>query len=596
MTARLLDRRPLATALAPWVGAGVLTPGDAQLAATLCTLAGEADVAVGLGVALAIRAPRSGHVALDPFRIEEQVLADVEHLDPDAVEAVIELDWPPNAAAWCERIAASPVTAAAGAPVVVDHGLVYLRRFHQQECRVADRLRVMAADVGSGAGGRADLDLVAGTLQLDGWQRTAVERCLGGRLGVLTGGPGTGKTRTVAALLSVLFRTHGPDLRVALAAPTGKAAGRMGESIAASVELLRRSTADGFDTVADRMTTLETSTVHRLLGARPDGAGFRHDARRPLPHDVVIIDEASMLSLSMTDALLDALRPGSRLVLVGDPGQLASVEAGSVLGDIATATGTLADRVAELTLSRRFPPDSRIGRFAAAVREGDVGTADAVLSETPGDPDTTGAAVLVHVDAPAAVRDGLAAHARALVDAARRGDADGAVDLLHHQRILCAHRRGWAGVSHWNRVIEGYLAAEGAPTRGMYTGRPLMVTVNDPTRGLFNGDLGVVVRTPEGARVAFGPGDPPRLVAPSHLDAIETVHAMTIHKSQGSEFDHVVVVLPSADSRLATRELLYTAVTRARSSVTLVGDRATVAAAIGRSNPRTSALRQRLSA
>ena len=192
--------------------------------------------------------------------------------------------------------------------------------------------------------------------------------------------------------------------------------------------------------------------------------------------------------------------------------------------------------------------------------------------------------------------DDLAAHARSLAEAARSGDVAGSVELLHRQRVLCAHRRGRAGVSHWNRVIETHLATGGAPTRGMYFGRPLMVTLNDPTRGLFNGDLGVVVHTADGARVAFGPGDPPRLVAPSHLDAIETVHAMTIHKSQGSEFDHVVVVLPSADSRLATRELLYTAVTRARSSVTLVGDRATVAAAIGRSNPRTSALRQRLSA
>jgi exodeoxyribonuclease V alpha subunit len=591
MTARLAARRPLADGLRPWVDARVLTAADVAVAATVCQLAGDTDPLVALGVALAVRAPRSGHVALDVSRVGEQVLTDVEHLDPEAVVAVLELPWPADPAAWLDRIAASPVTDGDESPLVVDRGLVYLRRFHRQECRVAERLAALAATTERATDG---VDPVAAVLGLDPGQRSAVERCLGGRLGVLTGGPGTGKTRTVAALLAVLLLdgSAGGDLRIALAAPTGKAAARMGESIAGSIDVLRAAGA-GFDVVADRMSAVEPSTVHRLLGVQRSTGGFRHHARRPLPHDVVIVDEASMLSLSLVDALLDALRPGARLVLVGDPAQLASVEAGSVLGDIAAADGPVADRVSELVVSRRFPAASRIGRFAAAVRAGDVDGALGVLGE-PSAASDDGAAQLLHVSEPDAVVERITDGAEALGRAAHDGDVPTALACLERLRVLCAHRRGRAGVAHWNRLVESNLPGSARSLVGMYLGRPLLVTVNDPTRGLFNGDLGVVVRTPDGPRVAFGPGEPARLIAPAHLDAVETVHAMTIHKSQGSEFDEVVVILPSADSRLASRELLYTAVTRARESVTLVGDRATIAVAIGRKVSRTSGLRARL--
>ena len=181
-----------------------------------------------------------------------------------------------------------------------------------------------------------------------------------------------------------------------------------------------------------------------------------------------------------------------------------------------------------------------------------------------------------------------------MTSSARHGEVAAAVDALDGLRVLCAHRRGRAGVAHWNRTIEDMIGSAGSSTTGMYPGRPVMITRNDPARGLFNGDVGVVVRTDDGPRVAFAAEGEPRLLAPAHLDGLETVHAMTIHKSQGSEFDHVVVILPSADSRLATRELLYTAVTRARTRVTLVGDAATVAAAIGRRAARTSGLAARL--
>jgi len=521
----------------------------------------------------------------------------VEHLDPESVSAVIELDWPADPAGWLARLTGSAVSQGPSSPIVIDAGLVYLRRFHHQECSVAAHLVRLASEPADASG---DLAAVAAVLTLDDGQRTAVERCLNGRLGVLTGGPGTGKTRTVAALLAALLVDGRVDPTgtplIALAAPTGKAAARMGESIVGSLDALRSSEDARFVAVADQLAAVTPSTIHRLLGVRGGGVGFRHDARRPLPHDVVIVDEASMVSLSLMDALLDAIRPGARLILVGDPDQLASVEAGSVLGDIAAATGVVANRVSELTVSRRFPADSRIGRFAAAIRTGDVAAAERVVVGADDAADTEGAATLRFESDPAEVVPTLIDHARATLDAARRGDAAAAIDGLDRLRVLCAHRRGRAGVSHWNRLIESALSLGGHPTRGMYLGRPLMVTVNDPTRGLFNGDLGVVVGTEAGDRVAFGPADPPRLVAPAHLDAVETVHAMTIHKSQGSEFDEVVVVLPSPDSRLATRELLYTAVTRARGSVVLVGDPATIAASIARPVIRTSALRRRLSA
>ena len=590
MTARLALRRSLVEALRPWVDARVLDAADVSVASTVCQLAEETDPEVVLAVALALRAPRSGHVALDLFRVEEQVLADIEHLDPDAVVAVLELPWPADARRWFERVCASPVAVGGASPLVVEHDLVYLRRFHRSECRVAERLSALAGEP-SVAG--APVEQVAEALQLDPGQRAAVERCLAGRLGVLTGGPGTGKTRTVAAFLAVLLggAPVGGRPRIALAAPTGKAAARMGESIAGSIDLLRAS--PEFVEIADEMAAVEPSTVHRLLGVRRGTGSFRHDARRPLPHDVVIIDEASMMSLSLVDALLDALRPGARLVLVGDPAQLASVEAGSVLGDIAAADGPVAGRVSELVVSRRFPADSRIGRFAAAVRSGDVATAVGVLDDASGG--SIGAAVLVHVADPGDVVDRITDGAAALGRAALDGDVAAALAELDRLRVLCAHRRGRAGVAHWNRVAEAALPGSGRSSIATSPGRPLMVTRNDPTRGLFNGDLGVVVRTPDGPRVAFGPTEPARLIAPAHLDAVETVHAMTIHKSQGSEFDEVIVILPSADSRLASRELLYTAVTRARASVTLVGDRATIAAAIARRVERTSGLRARLS-
>jgi exodeoxyribonuclease V alpha subunit len=349
-------------------------------------------------------------------------------------------------------------------------------------------------------------------------------------------------------------------------------------------------------------------------------------------HDVVIVDETSMVSLPLLAHLLDAVRPDARVVLVGDPGQLASVEAGSVLGDIAgpaveaalegepAPPGEVTNCVAVLTRSYRFPAGSPVGRFAAAVRSGAADAAVTVLeaasapgpadashisfadegTEVPTDPAADGV-VLRWERSGGDTDEGAAAVGVAGLGAARRtlaaavaGDAAGAIDALGSLRVLCAHRRGPFGVARWNWQFEEWLADGAARAVGYYVGRPLLVTANDPVSGLTNGDLGVVVATDTSPRVAFAVGGGVRLVAPARLEAVETVHAMTIHKSQGSEFDEIVVVLPPADSRLATRELLYTAVTRARHGVTLVGSEAALRRAIANRVVRQSGLRDRL--
>jgi len=462
----------------------------------------------------------------------------------------------------------------------VEHGLIYLRRFHDLEISVADRLIALASEPTSAP---EAIDDLSERMHLDDGQRQAVRTCLASRLGVLVGGPGTGKTRTVATILAALLRDEGATPRIALAAPTGKAAARMGESIANAAALLETSDPD----LADSMRQVRPSTVHRLLGVRRGSAAFRHNASDPLHHDVVIIDEASMMSLPLSASLLEALSASTRLILVGDPDQLASVEAGSVLADLVAARGPISSCVAELTANHRFGAGSAIGELAAAVRRGDVeGTRRAL--------DTGGGASL-HSSGSTA-RSIVEPVALAMRQAALAGDQTLAAEQLDSVRVLCAHRRGPAGVARWNSLVESWLG-DVRPFSD-YAGRPVMVTVNDAPRRLFNGDIGVVVEQPEtGAlEVVIPDGESIRHVPRVHLGRVETVHALTIHKSQGSEFDRVVVVLPSADSLLATRELLYTAITRARSSVTLIGSLDAVLAAVSRPTRRASGLRARLHA
>ncbi len=567
-------RRQLLDGLRIWREAGVLDAAEVHIASNLAARAGEQRPDVALGLALAVAAPRSGHVALDPDNVRESAMRDAERIDDEASNAVAELPWPVDTEAWREEIANSPL-----APEIlrVENGLVYLRRFHDLECSVAERLITLASQ--STTDGIA-ADALSEAMGLDDGQRDAVRTCLASRLGVLVGGPGTGKTRTVATILAALLSGDGSTPRVALAAPTGKAAARMGESIAAAAALLDSTDPE----LAESMRQLKPSTIHRLLGVRYGTAAFRRDASDPLHHDVVIIDEASMMSLPLTASLLDALGGGTRLILVGDPGQLASVEAGSVLADLVAADGPTSSCVAELTANHRFDAGSAIAELAAAVRDGDVDAASRVLQD--------GTGIALHSSS-APARSLIEPVAVAMRRAALDGEATVAAEHLDAVRVLCAHRRGPAGVARWNAMVESWLG-DVRPFSD-YAGRPVMVTQNDATRRLFNGDIGVVIDRDGALEVVLPEGDGVRSVPRVHLGRVETVHALTIHKSQGSEFDQVVVVLPSADSLLATRELLYTAITRARSSVTLVGSLDAVLAAVARPTWRASGLRARLS-
>ncbi|MGB0209754.1 MAG: exodeoxyribonuclease V subunit alpha [Ilumatobacteraceae bacterium] len=565
-------RRELLDGLRIWREAGVLDAAEVHIASSLAARAGESRPHVVLALALAVAAPRSGHVALDPAHVRESAMREAERVDDVSRDEVADLPWPVDTSAWLNDVGDSPLT-----PEIlrVEHDLVYLRRFHDLECTVAERLVALASQPTAVP---APVDDLSDEMHLDDGQREAVRVCLASRLGVLVGGPGTGKTRTVATILAALLRGDGATPRIALAAPTGKAAARMGESIAGAAALL-----DGADPeLADSMRQIKPSTVHRLLGVRTGSAAFRHNASDPLHHDVVIIDEASMMSLPLTASLLDALGDSTRVILVGDPDQLASVEAGSVLADLVAAVGPTSTCVAELTANHRFGDGSAIAELASAVRAGDSEAARRALEgdEAVSLSSTSGRSIIEPV-------------ASAMRQAALTGDATAAAKHLDSVRVLCAHRRGPAGVARWNAMVESWLG-DVRPFSD-YAGRPVMVTENDASRRLFNGDIGVVVDRDGALEVVLPDGDGVRAVPRVHLGRVETVHALTIHKSQGSEFDRVIVVLPSADSLLATRELLYTAITRARSSVTLIGSLDTVLAALARPTRRASGLRTRLS-
>jgi exodeoxyribonuclease V alpha subunit len=591
--------RELVDLLTPWREAGELSAAEVHVAATLGRLSGESRPEVLLAAALAARAPRYGDVCID--------LRTVASVAP-AIESTVPVDWP-AADAWLEAVADSPLVTSTPAPLVLSGSLLYLERYHAYETAVAHHLTRFAS--APAAAIEADLSLLDSLFDgsLSAEQRRAVAAAGAGGLTVLVGGPGTGKTTTVAALLATLARSLG-SLRVALVAPTGKAAARLGEAFRDAAAQLPAD-------VAQAIASAETSTVHRLLGAVGESSSrFRHHRQQSLPHDVVIVDETSMVSLPLMAHLLDAVRPGARVVLVGDPGQLASVDAGSVLADIAgpmlthadgdvaapAPEGPLESCITVLTVSRRFPPGSPIDRLARAIGSGDAASARAVLAEgDEGDEADGPGAARGSVDwypqpevAVEAVRAIVEPVVVAVADAAAAGDAVAALAGLGAARVLCAHRMGPMGVERWNERIEGWLAATGRPTSGWYPGRPVIITANDYRLGLFNGDLGVVVLLDGRPMVAFPTTAGPMFVAPSRLEAAATVHAMTIHKSQGSEFDRAVVVLPPVGSRLASRELLYTAVTRAKVGVTVVGSAESLDEVVGRRTVRASGLGDRL--
>ncbi len=592
--------------------AGILDALDVHFAEAIRRLGHAEDERVLLGAALAARAPVRGHVCVDLVEAPASVRVEIEE-GTDALD----LPWPEPVAWRAALAAADPVRSPdedRRTPLVLAGDRLYLDRYWRYQQRLVDALRTRLTP-------REDVDealLRAGLQRLferPGQQAVAAAMATLRSFAVISGGPGTGKTYTVVRILALLIEQAlargAPPPRIALAAPTGKAASRMAESA-------REARERGFDVapqVADAIPDKGT-TLHSLLGMRPGKVGARFDAQNPLAYDVVVVDEASMVDLSMMSRLFQAVPPEARLVLLGDRDQLASVEAGAVLGDLCPAAGRgptaawnarlevalgapanlgvspgdapgIWDGVVQLTETHRFDEDSGIQALAEAINAGD-GAETVRLLQDPGHGDVQLVAADDEILQPLATegfRDATVAHA-----------PDVALRALGRFRILCAHRRGRLGVGPLSRRVEAWLQHAGCidPTTPWYRGRPILVTRNDRVLGLHNGDAGIVLERPDGDRACFDGASGHREFSPARLPPHETVYATTVHKSQGSEFDHVLVVLPEVRSPILTRELLYTAVTRARRRVTIAATPEVVAASVAERVQRFSGLREQL--
>ncbi|MGI9157929.1 MAG: exodeoxyribonuclease V subunit alpha [Marmoricola sp.] len=577
--------------LAEFNRADVLAAADVHVADRLGTMLGETREQVLLAVALVVRAARHGSVCVDLTTI-----ADLP-LEEDAV-----LLWP-ESTPWLAAVADSPLVRER--VLHLEDELLYLDRYWREEGQVCADLLARLAQPRPATYG---LDLDAAVLRVfpeDGYeeQRDLIRAATGQTTTVLTGGPGTGKTTAVAGLLAIVAELHEQETgrlpRVAMCAPTAKASVRLKEAV--SAEIAKFGAVD-----QGRLRDIPSTTLHRLLGWRVGSNNrFKHDRGNKLPHDVVVVDETSMVSLTHMARLLEALRPTTRLVLVGDSDQLASVEAGAVLADVVKGLELHpAAPVFRLRRTHRF--GKRIGALADALRVGDADTVMGLL-QTPSTPESDldegeGAGLVELVDpadapAMARFRYEVRAMSQRVTELAEEGRSAEAIAALDEHRLLCAHREGPSGVNGWNRQVERLLTDATGVTHyeEWYAGRPVLVTANDYGLDLFNGDLGVTVRLPDGRlRVAVPGATEVRLFATTRLADVETVYAMTVHKSQGSQAKVVSVVMPPEDSPLLTRELFYTAVTRAQERVRIVGTEQAVRAAVDRQVQRASGLARRL--
>lgn len=653
-----------------WVEQGWLRVLDRSFAAFLARRCPDADPLLILSAAFASHQLGRGHACLDL----KAALADAGRalsVPPEGAPVVPALSAPTPPAAllagvdlanWKRRLSHPELVGhgQGASPLVLDGTRLYLRRYwrYEQAVRRAIAERVSEPTLSAQADSQALLAAALDTLfpprsvaSID-WQKVACALAARQAFSVITGGPGTGKTTTVVRLLALLqsfalASGNARGLRIRLAAPTGKAAARLNESIAAAVESLPVDGLPGGAAVRAAVPK-DVTTVHRLLGSRPDTRRFRHDAQNRLPLDVLVIDEASMLDLEMTAAVFEALPAEARLILLGDKDQLSSVEAGAVLGDLClraddghytgdtaawlhAVTGQvlpaelsdahgrpLDQAIAKLRISHRFSAESGIGRLAEAVNAGDANGAllafdgrHADLAHHPlddaqalrrlvldGGAAEFGAAGQGSLDLGEATAPALGyrhylttMHAqRPAIEASQETLDDWARQVLAAYgsfQLLCALRAGPHGVEGLNHAIAGILRDEGlieAEQGGWYLGRPVLVTRNDYGLGLMNGDVGVTLALPGRSldadgqakwilRVAFpssGGKKGIRWVLPSRLRAVETVFAMTVHKSQGSEFSHAALLLPQNPSLVLTRELVYTGITRARHWFTLV--------------------------
>lgn len=632
-----------------WVERGWLRALDKAFVGFLHELDPQADPLVLLAAALTSHQLGHGHVCLDLFETlkapdfalslppEGDLSSGVMLLPSQLLQGL-------DGAHWCHALAASPLVALAvdgsaaaqSRPLVLSGKRLYLRRYWTYERRIDSALRqrlavqeAVSADLPQRLNGLFDQPPPDGVVD---WQKLACALATRGAFSIVTGGPGTGKTTTVVRLLALLQAPaveQGTALRIRLAAPTGKAAARLTESISQQVRSLQVP-----DAVREKIPT-EVTTVHRLLGSRPGTRHFRHHAGNLLPLDVLVVDEASMIDLEMMANLLDALPPHARLVLLGDKDQLASVEAGAVLGDLCRdaeagwyspdtrqwlenvsgetlagsglledleASHPLAQQVVMLRYSRRFGEGSGIGQLARWVNQQnpeqarqllDAGSHDLFCLHLKGEHDR--ALERLVLDGQGSDAQGYRYYLNLLrttrpAAETPRDDSrwtDWARQLLQAFdafQLLCAVRKGPWGVEGLNqRITAALLKARLIDSdQQWYEGRPVLMTRNDYGLGLMNGDIGIALKLPESdggpqvLRVAFPRNDGQggvRFVLPSRLNDVETVYAMTVHKSQGSEFAHTALILPDALNPVLTKELIYTGITRAKDRFSLIETR-----------------------
>ena len=653
-----------------WTEQGLLRHIDSALAAQLLRLDGQASPALLVAAALLAQMEGRGHTCLPladlcapPVALLGWPAVAVE--GPQGLRALWAhlpatlADWQAalqsNTSRACSRLSDAPDQ---GQPLVLGgtaHApLLYLRRYAGYEKRVGQGLLQRASEPlpVPEAAARQWLDrffVPSAEASADtDWQKVACAVALRARLSVITGGPGTGKTYTAARLLALLLALHEGDspLRVALAAPTGKAAARLKQSIDNALTSLQDQVPEGsgldLNTLIARMGPART--LHSLLGARPDTRQFRHHAANPLDVDVLIVDEASMVHLEMMDALLQALPSTSRLVLLGDKDQLASVEAGAVLGDLCRdaaagrysadtaqfvqavagqtlpaeyqspgAAPALAQQTVMLRHSRRFK--GAIGQLALAVNRGDADAARAAFDSAVGavpSPGSISALLALQPTTPQVVCDlalgahGQPSYADYLRLMQRQLEGQGTdthsawvrsvLQAFERFRILCAVHQGDWGTQGLNAAVQKALADDDLlkVTGEWFAGRPVMVTRNDAQLGVFNGDVGVVLPNHEGKlKVWFLDGEALRSVSVMRLAQVETAFVMTVHKSQGSEFEHTALVLPHGGAEVLSRELVYTGITRAREQFTLLeAEAGLLEAAMARPSVRASGLAQ----
>lgn len=520
---------------------------------------------------------------------------------------------------WQAVLLRSPAVSGAGTqtPMILTGERLYLNRLWRNELTVARFFSETNVPLPCDeAQLRQTLDGLFSSGEAIDWQKVAAAVALTRRISVISGGPGTGKTTTVAKLLAALIQLSGEQkCRIRLAAPTGKAAARLTESLGGALQKLPLTEAQL------ALFPNEASTLHRLLGAQPGSQRLRYHAGNPLHLDVLVVDEASMIDLTMMSRLIDALPPHARVIFLGDRDQLASVEAGAVLGDICTyasfgyttaraqelarltgcalepdnspVAGALRDSLCLLQKSYRFGSDSGIGQLAAAVNRGDRHSTRGVFDGAFTDIEKK--SLQSSEEYQAMLDDALEGYQHFLTCVQQQNTPEQVIAAFGEYQLLCALREGPFGVSGLNDRLEQLLAQKRKisrlPHSRWYEGRPVMISRNDSALGLFNGDIGIALDRGQGLRVWFMmPEGSVKSVQPSRLPEHDTAWAMTVHKSQGSEFNHAALILPTQLSPVITRELIYTAITRARQRLSLYTDERVLVQAIAARTERRSGL------